>query len=327
MLKYFRHMNTLRPLDDSLARINREINSLLDGVDKTVYDHGRNDYNFMGKAVRSRFTLLLGDALGLERSAAERVGTAAELIHTASLMHDDCIDRSALRRGVPTLNEKLGMNSAILVGDLVVSFAFDYAVGISPETPGELVRTVRRMTEGALMEENLRYKKISAAEAERIVRFKTGELFRWCAMTAAGLAKRPDLYEACGTIGGETGVVFQIVDDILDFEGETGLTGKDALKDITEGRTTLPLILALSDARFSREIEKNLSALKAGSNGDRAPALRIAAIIRENGFASEARALAAEKARALETEIARLPEKGPAAAFRDYIFAFSSRTK
>ena len=320
-------MNTLRPIEDSLARINGEINSLLKGVDKAVYDHSRNDFNFMGKAVRSRFTLRLGDALGLDRASAERIGTAAELIHTASLMHDDCIDRSSLRRGLPTLNEKLGVNAAILVGDLVVSFAFDYAVGISPDTPAELVRAVRRMTEGALMEENLRYKKISAEEAERILRFKTGELFRWCAVTAARLAKREDLIGACGAIGVETGVVFQIVDDILDFEGDTGLTGKDALRDITEGRTTLPLILALNDARFSGELERTLSSLRTRPGGGAAPALRIAAIIRENGFASEARALADRKIRALETEIARLPEKEASGAFSDYIRSFSARTK
>lgn len=320
-------MDKLRPLDESLARINREINSLLDGVDKAVYDHGRNDFNFMGKAVRSRFTLLLGDALGLERAAAERISAAAELVHTASLMHDDCIDRAALRRGLPTLNERLGLNTAILVGDLVVSFAFDYAANITPGAPGDLIRTVRRMTEGALLEENLRYKKIPAAEAERILRLKTGELFRWCALTAAYLAKKPDLYEACGTIGGETGVVFQIVDDVLDFEGETGLTGKDALKDITEGRMTLPLILALNDAHFSGEVEKNLAALKAGVNRDLAPALRIAGIIKDNGFAARARELAAGKIRALGTEITRLPEREAAGAFKDYLFAFSSRTK
>ncbi|MFA6435436.1 MAG: polyprenyl synthetase family protein [Elusimicrobiales bacterium] len=320
-------MNQPPPLDDSLARINREINSLLDGVDKAVYDHGRNDFNFMGKAVRSRFTLLLGDALGLERTATERVSAAAELVHTASLMHDDCIDRAALRRGLPTLNEKLGINTAILVGDLVVSFAFDYAVNISPSAPGDLVRAVRRMTEGALLEENSRYKKIPAAEAERILRLKTGELFRWCALTAAYLAKKPDLYEICGTIGVETGAAFQIVDDVLDFEGETGLTGKDALKDITEGRMTLPLILALNDARFSGEIEKDLAALKTGRHGDLAPALRIAGVIKENGFAAEARTLADKRIRALEAGTARLPGRDAAGAFKDYIRAFSSRTR
>ena len=319
-------MNRHCSLDDSLDRINREINSLLSGVDKTVYDHGRNDFNFMGKAVRSRFTLLLGDALGLDRAAAERVSVAAELIHAASLMHDDCIDGSLLRRGLPTLNEKLGVTTAILMGDLVVSFAFDYAAKITPATPATLIRAVRAMTEGALLEENLRYKKISAAETERVMRLKTGELFRWCALTSVCLAKRPELYQACEIIGTETGVVFQIVDDVLDFEGEAALTGKDALKDITGGRATLPLILAMNDKRFSGEIEKDLTDLKTGS-GNGACALRIAGIIKENGFAAGARELAARKVRALEAELARLPEQEAAGVFGNYIFTFSGRLK
>lgn len=320
-------MNKPRALDESLDRINRDINSLLDSVDKAVYDHGRSNFNFMGKAVRSRFTLLLGDALGLERGAAERISAAAELIHTASLMHDDCIDRAALRRGLPTLNESLGVNAAILVGDMVVAFAFDYAAKISPDTPGSLVRAVRRMTEGALLEENLRYKKISDAEAERVLQLKTGELFRWCALTAAHLAKKPELYEACGAIGRETGVIFQIADDVLDFEGEAGQTGKDALKDITDGKMTLPLILALADPRFSGEIERELAALRSGADRDLSHALRIASIITQNGFAAGARAIAAQKVRGLEKEIARLPDREAADAFKDYICALSSRTK
>lgn len=310
-------------LDNSLARINREINSLLNGVDKAVYDRGGNSFNFMGKAVRSRFTLLLGDALGLERAAAERISAAAELTHTASLMHDDCIDRAALRRGLPTLNENMGVNTAILVGDLVVTLAFDYAADIAPG----LVRAVRRMTEGALLEENLRYKKISTAQAQQILELKTGELFHWCALTACHAAKRPELLEVCGRIGRETGVIFQIIDDVLDFEGEAGQLGKDALKDITDGRTTLPLTLALNDTRFSAEIQKDLTAFKSGTNADPAPALRIARKIKENGFAAGAREAAAGKVRALEHEIARLPGREAAGAFRDYIFALASRIK
>ncbi|OGS08076.1 MAG: hypothetical protein A2270_03270 [Elusimicrobia bacterium RIFOXYA12_FULL_51_18] len=327
MLKYVFAMDKLRSLDESLARINRDINALLDGVDKAVYDHEKTSFNFMGKAVRSRFTLLFGDALGLERGTAERISAAAELIHTASLLHDDCIDRAALRRGLPTLNESLGINTAILVGDMVVSFAFDYAVKITPDTPGSLVRAVRRMTEGALLEENLRYKNTSAAEAERILQLKTGELFRWCALTACHMAKKPELYEVCGTIGRETGVIFQITDDVLDFEGEAGQTGKDALKDITEGRTTLPLILALNDPRFAVEIKAELTSLKTDLSGNLAPALRIADLVKKNGFCAGARAIAAEKMRSLEKEIARLPERAAAGTFKNYIYALSSRTK
>jgi octaprenyl-diphosphate synthase len=295
-------------------------------VDKSAYDPSLGDFNFMGKAVRSRFTLLIGDALGLARGRSERIAAAAELTHTASLMHDDCIDRAALRRGLPTLNESLGVNTAILVGDLVISLAFDYAAGISPGTPGDLVRSVRRMTEGALLEEHARYKSIPAEQAEKILGLKTGELFRWCALTACHESGRPELFEPCGAIGRAAGIIFQITDDALDFEGEAGTTGKEALKDIKEGRVTLPLILALNDKRFTAEIEKDLTALKAGRNGDLAPALRIAAIVRGNGFAAAARADAAARMRSLEKDIYRLPDREAAGRLKDFIFAFSSRT-
>ena len=112
-----------RTLDDSLCRINREIDGLLDGVDRAVYDRRRSAFNFVGKAVRSRFTLLLGDSLGLERAATERIGVAAELTHAASLMHDDCIDRSALRRGIPSLNEAIGVNTAIIAAGRGIGFS------------------------------------------------------------------------------------------------------------------------------------------------------------------------------------------------------------
>jgi len=316
-----------RALDESLERINLEINSLLDGVDKAVYDRDAHSFNFMGKAVRSRFTLLLGDTLELPRARSERICAAAELVHTASLLHDDCVDRAALRRGLPSLNEAMGVNTAILVGDLVVSFAFDYAARISPSAPGSLVNAVRRMTEGALLEENARYRTLPAAEAERILRLKTGELFRWCALTACHEAGAPALYGVCGTIGAETGVIFQIIDDVLDFEGETGVTGKETLKDITEGRLTLPVTLALNDKTAAGKIERELELIKSGVGGDLAPALRVAAIVKEGGFASAARKLAAEKTRTLEKEMTLLPDRAAAGVFSDFVNTLSIRTR
>lgn len=310
--------------DGSLSRINREINSLLDGVDRDVFDRAGNGFIFLGKAVRSRFTLLLGDSLGLGREEAERICVAAELVHTASLMHDDCIDRAELRRGFPTLNASLGFNAAVLLGDLIVAIAFDHARTISQDCAASLVGTVRRMAEGALLEENFRYKRISAAEAERVVRLKTGELFRWCALAASELSGRGDLYGVCGTIGAETGAVFQIIDDVLDFEGEPEMTGKAGLKDIAEGKATLPLILALNDPRYADGIEAGLASLKAGA-ADPSLAPRIAGIIKDNGFAAGARALAERKVRALDRAVARLPVRAAAGELRDYLRSLSDR--
>ncbi|MBU2573659.1 MAG: polyprenyl synthetase family protein [Elusimicrobia bacterium] len=316
-----------RGLDESLSRINREINSLFEGVDKAVYDHRKNPFNFMGKAVRSRFTLLLGDALGLERNTAEKISAAAELVHTASLLHDDCIDQAAFRRGLLTLNERLGTNIAILVGDLVVSLAFEYAAKIAPEMPGYLIKTVRSMSEGALLEENSRHKNITAAEAERVIELKTGALFRWCAISACHMAKKPHLYAACGTIGVTTGLTFQMIDDVLDIESAASETGKDALKDLIDGRTTLPLILALDDARFRAPIRERLSAIKNQKIRDLAPALEATDIIKENGFTARARALAFEKAQGLKDAFESLPHREEALALKAFLCALASRTK
>lgn len=316
-----------RGLDESLSRINLEITSLLGSVDKAVYDYETAPFNFMGKAVRARFTLLLGGALGLETSTAEKIAAAAELVHTASLLHDDCVDQAALRRGLLTLNERLGVNTAILVGDLVVAFALDYAAKIGPALPGSLVAAVRGMTEGALLEENSRHKDLTAAEAERIIGLKTGSLFRWCALSACHLADKPQLYAACGDIGAATGLAFQLIDDVLDIESASAETGKDGLKDFLDGKTTLPLILALEDERFLPRLRELQAKIKSSEVRDLAPALAAAAILKENGFTGRARALALEKAQGLKGAFESLPDRAAALDLKAFICALASRTK
>lgn len=316
-----------RGLDESLSRINGEISSLFESVDRTVYDHRANPFNFMGKAVRARFTLLLGDALGLEKGTAEKISAAAELVHTASLLHDDCIDQAALRRGQLTLNKRLGVNTAILVGDLVVSFALDYAGKIAPEMPGHLVAAVRGMTEGALMEENYRHRDLSAAEAERLIALKTGSLFRWCALSACHMARKPQLFARCGDIGAAAGLAFQLVDDVLDLESASSETGKDGLKDLLDGRTTMPLILALEDPRFGPRLRELLSAIRESKIRDLAPALEAAATLKENGFTARVRAMAVKKTQDLKEAFDSLPEREAAAALRAFVHSLASRTQ
>lgn len=316
-----------RGIDDSLSRINGEILSLFEGVDKTVYDHRANPFNFMGKAARARFTLLLGGALGLERDTAERISAAAELVHTASLLHDDCIDQAALRRGQLTLNKRLGVNTAILVGDLVVAFAFDCAGKIAPEMPGHLMTAVRGMTEGALLEENYRHKEIPAAEAERLITLKTGSLFRWCALSACRMAGKPQLFAACGDIGSATGLAFQLIDDVLDIESASSETGKDGLKDILDGRTTMPLILAFEDPRFGPRLRELLSLIRNSKVRDLAPALEVAAILKDNGFTGRVRAMALKRTQDLKEAFDSLPDREAAAELKTFICALASRTQ
>ena len=310
----------------SLKKVDDGISVLLRGIDPSVFDISRIPFNFLGKAARARFSILMGDALGIERPLSERVGIAAELTHTASLLHDDCIDKSSTRRGVPTLNASLGVNKAILVGDLLIALAFDRAAQVSPGAAEELVNAVHHMTEGALLEENSKGLSMGEEEIYRILSLKTGALFRWCALTLSRLAKKPALFEPCARLGEETGVCFQLVDDALDFESETSNSGKDRFKDIFDGKRTLPLILALKDKVSGPELEKLMAAFSASGSKDLISAMRAADIVAKRGFAKAAREKARERARtSVFPLIALLPEKDCAAEFKNYINALTER--
>ena len=312
-------------LEDSLRSVAGELSATLSSIDKSVFDFQEFPVSFMGKAARARFTLLMAGALGSDRAKVEKAAAAAELTHTASLLHDDCIDSAAYRRGLPSLNARLGVNASILVGDLVIALAFDCAGRAAPELQPELVLAVKHMTEGALIEENCRGRRISAAEAEKIVSLKTGALFRWCALAACHLARRPDLLEACARIGAETGSVFQVIDDVLDFEGDQAACGKEILKDIAEGKFTLPLILALEDPADGPRAERLLEAMRSGPKGDMGPALELAGLVKAGGFARAARQGAAERLKAACALADGLPERDGVTALKGFLLALGER--
>lgn len=291
-----------------------------------VFDQREFPLNRTGKAVRARFTLLMAEALTLDAEKARYIAAAAELTHTASLLHDDCIDSASTRRGLPSLNKRMGVNSAILVGDLVVSLAFDLAARPSPELGPELVRAVRRMTESALLEENSRGRRLTAAETEKITAGKTGALFRWCALSACSLAGKPELLQSCARVGEEAGIAFQIIDDVLDLEGDPADCGKDLLQDVRRGNFTLPLILALDDPKAGPSAAGLLEALRTSPAADLAPALALAAFLGKEGFTAAARRAAAERIKALSPLIDGLPRAEGAAALKDFLFAFAARS-
>jgi len=313
-------------IEDSLRSVNGYIAAELGAIDPDVFNFEKYPFSFMGKAARARFTLLTAAALGAKQDLAEKAAATAELTHTASLLHDDCLDMARYRRGLPTLYDQLGVNSAILVGDLLIALALDCAGRAAPDLPESLVQAVKRMTEGALIEENSCGKKITAAMAEKIVSLKTGALFRWCALAACRLADRQELLADCARLGEEAGSAFQIIDDVLDFEGDAGACGKETLKDIKEGKFTLPLILALNDAQAGPAAEKLLAAVKAGAEADLAPALDLAELVRKGGFSGTARKIASEKLKNLFPLIDKFPHAQEAAALKDFLLALGERT-
>lgn len=326
MLKY-KLMETLRSgLEEALRGVADDVSASLAGIRPEVFDFKKYQFSFLGKAARARFTLLLAEALGADRGRSAIVAAAAELTHTASLLHDDCLDTARYRRGLPTLYDQMGVNGAILVGDLLIALAFDRAGRAAPELQAELVHAVRRMTEGALIEENSRGRKISAADCGSIAALKTGALFRWCGLAACHLAGRRDLLETCARLGEETGAIFQMVDDVLDFEGDAGACGKETLKDIRDGKFTLPLILALNDPAAGPGAERLLAAMQASPAADLAKATELAALVKTGGFAAAARREAAGRVKALLTLADSLPGREGASALKDFLTALGERT-
>ncbi len=313
-------------IEDSLRSVNGYIAAELAAIDREVFNFEKFPFSFMGKASRARFTLLMARALGAESRRAEKAAAAAELTHTASLLHDDCLDMARYRRGLPTLYDQVGVNSAILVGDLLIALAFECAGRAAPDLQESLVEAVKRMTKGALIEENSRGKKIPAAAAEKIVALKTGALFRWCALAACRLAEKPEMLDDCARLGEEAGSAFQLIDDVLDFEGDADACGKETLKDIKEGKFTLPLILALNDAQAGPRAEKLLASVKAGPEADLAPALDLAELVRKGGFSGTARKTAAEKLKNLFPLIDTFPHRKEAEALKDFLLALGART-
>jgi octaprenyl-diphosphate synthase len=312
-------------MEEALRAVGDDIAAELGAIQPEVFDFKLHQFSFLGKAARARFTMLLAGALGADGPSVREAAAAAELTHTASLLHDDCLDTARYRRGLPTLYDQLGVNGAILVGDLLIALAFDRAGRADPALQLELVQTVRRMTEGALIEENSRGRKISAAEAERVTALKTGALFRWCGLAVCHLAKHGDLLSDCARLGEEAGTAFQIIDDVLDFEGDPGACGKETLKDVREGKFTLPLILALNDPKAGPGAEKLAAALSSGPAGDLAPAMALAALVRDGGFAAAARASAAARLRALFPLLDKFPSRGGADDLKDFLLSLGER--
>lgn len=212
-----------------------------------------------GKRMRPRIALLAFDACGGSEADLEKVVEAAaafELIHTASLVHDDIIDQSPLRRGRPTVHVRYGTPHAIVAGD----FLFTQGFALSGRLPKEVIRVTAeacvRLAEGEVMEQRLLAEEVDEESYLKIIAKKTAEPIRACAMTGALLAAAPkDVVEALGLYGLEIGIAFQIADDVLDIAGNPAETGKAVGQDARTGVLTLPVGLG-EDAQTFRAMAR-----------------------------------------------------------------------
>lgn len=203
-----------------------------------------------GKRIRPRLVFECACALNADMTKAAHLATAVELVHVASLCHDDVIDNAGTRRGAPALNSRVGNQHAVLMGDyLYASASLLVAVELGLDIAHILSDTFLKMTEAELRQSRLVWN--PAAEYESylgVIEGKTAALFVACTRGAAVIAGAPaPMVEAFTAYGRGFGLGFQIVDDVLDYSPKSASWGKEPLKDFTEGLVTLPLIYALRD--------------------------------------------------------------------------------
>jgi octaprenyl-diphosphate synthase len=201
-----------------------------------------------GKRVRPMLLLLVARALGSDSPERHELAAVVEFIHTATLLHDDVVDESDLRRGRKTANAMFGNAASVLVGDFLYSRAFQMMVSTNRlRVMDVLAEATNVIAEGEVLQlMNMHDPDISVDDYLRVIEYKTAKLFEASARLGAVITdSSAEIEEACASYGRALGTAFQLIDDLLDYEGSTAELGKNIGDDLREGKPTLPLLVAM----------------------------------------------------------------------------------
>lgn len=233
---------SLRRVEESLAQVAADSEAPIKGLLEHVV-------SAQGKRVRPSITLLVAEMLGCRTDKPEVMGAAVELLHLATLIHDDTVDNAAVRRGRATLSSLWGPEVAVLVGDyLFASSAIHVCNTENIRVIKGFSRTIMDLSSGQLAERFMcnQWGQSREQYMDRIYK-KTGSLFATAAESGALLSGADDrVAQAAREFGGNLGVAFQVVDDILDFEGTEAEIGKPVGSDLASGVLTLPALLLVA---------------------------------------------------------------------------------
>lgn len=259
-----------------------------------------------GKRLRPALLLMVCGALGYQGAQRFNLAAVVEFIHTATLLHDDVVDASTLRRGRATANETFGNPASVLVGDFLYSRAFQMMVDAGRMRIMQILADATNViAEGEVMQlMNMHDASLDEAGYLLVIRSKTAKLFEASARLAAVLAETDDATEAaCATYGQALGTAFQIIDDVLDYDGDAAEMGKNLGDDLREGKATLPLIAAMQRGTAAEATMVR----HAIENGSTDQLLEIVDIVRRTGALNVARDAAAAEARRAISAIEQIP--------------------
>jgi octaprenyl-diphosphate synthase len=243
---------------DDLAKVELELAVQNTSAIEPVAEIGKYLLGGGGKRLRPALLLLTAKYAGYEGNSAVRLGAVVELIHSATLIHDDVIDGAELRRGRPSSNARWGNHMSVLAGDWLYMQAFQMALEERNfRVLDLLIELTQNMVEGELLQLNqIGRMDVSEQDALELATRKTAGLFAGCARLGAVLGNQPgEKEESLAEYGHYAGLAFQLVDDLLDFTASPAQLGKPVLSDLKEGKVTLPLIYAIeSDGATGRSL-------------------------------------------------------------------------
>ena len=234
---------------------------LVNQISKYIVDSG-------GKRLRPMLLLLSANTFNCQNQHHITLAAVVEFIHTATLLHDDGVDGSELRRGQETANNIWGNEPSVLVGDFLYSRSFQMMVGVKDMHVMEILSNATNViAEGEVLQLlNCHEPDTTEADYLKVIRSKTAKLFEAAAQLGAVVSQKPEYEQAMATYGAHLGTAFQLIDDVLDYSATSAEMGKNVGDDLAEGKPTLPLIYALKHADQAQQIILRKAIIEGGKD-------------------------------------------------------------
>jgi octaprenyl-diphosphate synthase len=302
----------LEVVQPDLEAVNQLIVAELGSEVELIEEVGRYLIKAGGKRLRPVVALLAARSCGDPGGHHIALAAVVELIHTATLLHDDVVDTSELRRGRTTANHEYGNAASVLVGDFLYSRAFQLMVRIGDmEVMRVLADTTNTISEGEVQQLlNAGNPELGSADYAEVVRKKTAVLFQAAAETGALLCgAATHLVTALRDYGHHLGMAFQLIDDVLDYQADAGQLGKNLGDDLAEGKMTLPLIRTLAEASPAQAQTIRSAITERGGN-----LAAIVALVRAGGALDFTRDQARAHAARAQAALGALPDSPARAA-------------
>ncbi|WP_434353650.1 polyprenyl synthetase family protein [Psychrobacter sp. HD31] len=303
------YQDILNIVAEDFAIMDKQVFGSLNSKVQLVMSVSQHVINAGGKRMRPLITLLCSRMLDDQPSKrAMHLAAITEMLHTATLVHDDVVDESGLRRGKPTANATWDNPTAVLVGDYLIARSFNLLVDFKDLTLLEIFSAgTCDIAEGEVLQ--LQHQHDPHATEEdymRIIDGKTSRLFMMATQGAALLQNKPDLLPALSRFGQHFGNAFQIIDDVLDYSGDAKVMGKNMGDDLAEGKPTLPTIKALE--LLKQDNQKDYDLLRvAVQTGNADNADQLIKIVQDSGALAYCQQRALEETKLAQQALNELP--------------------